>query len=108
MGMGLAGRTLGVIGYGNIGREVVRLLRPFGMRVLVSTPRLPADDGVELSELEALLAASDVVVVACPLKPETRHVLDARRLALMKPTAFLVNVARGPIVDQAADRKSVV
>ena len=102
LGMGLAGRVLGVIGYGNIGKEVVRLLRPFGMRVLVSTPRLPADDGVELSELDALLAASDVVVVACPLKPETQHLLNARRLALMKPTAFLVNVARGPIVDEAA------
>jgi phosphoglycerate dehydrogenase-like enzyme len=106
MGTGLTGRTLGVVGFGNIGREVVRLLRPWELRVLVSTPRLSPEDArthdVEQVELEALLAESDVVVVACPLKPETYRLLDARRLALMKPTAFLVNVARGPIVDQTA------
>lgn len=106
MGTGLTGRTLGVIGFGNIGREVVRLLRPWQMRVLVATPRLSADEvaahGVERAELDELLCEADVVVLACPLKPETHHLLDARRLALMKPTAFLVNVARGPIVDQAA------
>jgi phosphoglycerate dehydrogenase-like enzyme len=106
IGMGLTGRTLGVIGFGRIGREVVRLLAPWEMRALVATPRLSAEDaaahGVEHVELDALLAESDVVVVACPLKPETHHLLDARRLALMRPTAFLVNVARGPIIDQAA------
>ena len=105
MGLGLTGRTLGVIGFGNIGRDVVRLVEPYAMRVLVATPRLAAEEarhGVEPAELDVLLAESDVVVVACPLKPETHHLLDGRRLALMKPTAFLVNVARGPIVDQAA------
>ena len=102
IGFGLSGRTLGVIGFGNIGRDIVRLLEPWQMRVLVSTPH-PADvAGVTHVELDELLTEADVVVVACPLKPETHHLLDARRLGLMKPTAVLVNVARGPIVDQAA------
>jgi phosphoglycerate dehydrogenase-like enzyme len=106
MGVGLTGRTLGIIGFGRIGREVARVIEPYGMRILVTTPRLAPDDPfgrrVERVELEALLAESDFVVVACPLKPETHHLLDRRRLALMRPTAYLVNVARGPIVDEAA------
>jgi phosphoglycerate dehydrogenase-like enzyme len=106
MGVGLTGRTLGVIGFGSIGRELVRLVRPYGMRVLVTTPHLTRADedeqGVEGIALEPLLERSDFVVVACPLKPETHRLLDAGRLALMKPTAFLINLARGPIVDQAA------
>lgn len=101
-GTGLAGRTLGVIGYGRIGREVVRLLAPWQMRVLV-TQRTPlAEQGVTFVPLETLLADADVVVVSCPLTDETRGLLDDRRLRLMKPTAFLVNVARGAIVDQRA------
>jgi D-3-phosphoglycerate dehydrogenase len=106
LGTGLAGRTLGVIGFGNIGREVVRLLQPFELRVLVSTPRLSAEDaaaaGVQRVELDDLLRAADVVLVCCPLRPETTRLINRRRLALLKETAFLVNVARGPIVDQAA------
>jgi phosphoglycerate dehydrogenase-like enzyme len=101
-GVGLAGRTLGVIGYGRIGREVVRLLRPWEMRVLVTQRTPVAEDGVSYVPLETLLAEADVVVVACPLNDATRGLLDSRRLALMKPTAFLVNVSRGAIVDQAA------
>jgi phosphoglycerate dehydrogenase-like enzyme len=106
MGVGLTARTLGVIGFGSIGRELVRLVRPYGMRVLVTTPRLAPEDeakqGVERVGLEALLEESDFVVVACPLKPETYRLLDAGRLALMKQTAFLINVARGAIIDQEA------
>ena len=74
--------------------------------MLAYTPRLSEHDaranGVERAELDALVQRSDFVVVACPLTAETRHLLDARRIALMKPTAFLVNIARGPIVDQRA------
>ena len=106
VGVGLPGRVLGVIGFGRIGREVNRLLRPFEMRTLVSTPRLDertaSEHGVEHVDLETLLREADFVVVACPLTPETFHLLDAERLGLMKQTAFLVNVARGPIVDQDA------
>lgn len=101
-GLGLAGRTLGVIGYGRIGREVVRLMAPWEMDVLLTQRTPVAEEGVRHVPLETLLAESDVVVVACPLTDETRGLLDAHRLGLMKPTAFLVNVARGAIVDQRA------
>jgi D-3-phosphoglycerate dehydrogenase len=101
-GTGLTKRTLGIIGYGRIGRDVVRLLAPWGMRVLV-TQRTPVqEDGVAYVPLDELLEESDVVVVACPLTPETHGLLDETRLALMKSTAFLVNVARGAVVDEEA------
>lgn len=102
LGVGLTGRTLGVLGYGRIGRDVVRLLAPWQMRILVTQRTSVAEDGVTYVPLERLLMESDVVVVTCPLTDETRGLLDARRLGLMKPTAFLVNVARGAIVDQQA------
>jgi len=101
-GMGLSGRTLGVVGYGRIGREIVRLLEPWQMRVLVSQRTPVAEPDVTYVPLDTLLAESDVVVLACPLTPETRGMLDDRRLRLLKPTAFLVNVARGGLVHQAA------
>jgi D-3-phosphoglycerate dehydrogenase len=106
MGTGLTGKTLGLIGLGNIGREVVALARPFDLRCLARDPYVTGRDaaalGVELVDLESLLRRSDFVAVCCALTPETRHLLDAGRLALMKPTAYLVNVARGSVVDQRA------
>lgn len=106
MGTGLTGRTLGIVGLGNIGREIVRLARPLGMRYLTFDPYLSAADaaaeGVEQVDLETLLRASDVVSINCALTPQTYHLLNAERLALMKPTAYLINTARGPIVDQLA------
>jgi phosphoglycerate dehydrogenase-like enzyme len=102
LGLGLTGRTLGVIGYGRIGREIVRLLRPWELRVLVAQRSDPADPAVEHVPLEVLLEQADVVVIAAALTPETDHLLDADRIMRMKPSAFLVNVSRGPIVDQAA------
>jgi phosphoglycerate dehydrogenase-like enzyme len=106
MGMGQTGRTLGVIGFGNIGREVFRLASPLEMRHLTSDPfAKPADataQGVELVDLDTLLRESDFVVICCALSEATRHLINAARLALMKPTAYLINVARGPIIDQAA------
>jgi phosphoglycerate dehydrogenase-like enzyme len=102
LGLGLTGRTLGVIGYGRIGREVVRLLRPWELRVLVAQRSDPRDAGVEHVPLELLVEEADVVVVACALTSETHHLLDAERIARMKPTALLVNIARGAIVEQAA------
>ena len=101
-GTGLVGRTLGVIGYGRIGREIARLLAPWGMDVLVTQRTPVSEPGVTWVALDQLLEAADAVVVACPLTDETRGLLDERRLALMKPTAMLVNVARGAIVVQAA------
>ncbi len=105
-GVGLAGKTLGTIGLGNIAREFIGLTRPFGMRVIsfdpYATPDLAAEHGVELVDLETLLRQADFVTIACALTPETHHLLNAERLALMKPTAYLISTARGPIVDQAA------
>lgn len=106
MGVGLTGRTLGLIGFGNIGREILRVTAPLEMRPLVYDPYVSAEMakscGVELLNLEQLLAQSDFVCICCALTPETHHLLNEERLGLMKPTAFLINVARGPIVDQAA------
>lgn len=106
MGIGTTGRTLGVIGLGNIGRELCRLARGLELRLIAhdpyGDPEAAAALGVELVDLDTLLATSDFVSVCCALTPETYHLLDATRLALMKPTAFLISVARGPIVDQAA------
>lgn len=103
MGMGVTGRTLGVIGLGNIGREVFALARPFGMRLMAYDPYVTsAEAGVERVDLATLLRASDFVCICCVLTPETHHLINAERLALMKETAYLVNVARGPIVEQQA------
>lgn len=106
MGTGVTGRTLGLVGLGNIGREIAMLAHPFGLRLLAAdpyaTPAHAAEAGVELCALDDLLRRADFVCVCCALTLETHHLLDARRLALMQPTAFLINVARGPIVDQAA------
>ncbi len=106
MGMGVTGRTLGLVGLGNIGREVFKLAQPFGMRHLAYDPYVIPEQataaGVELVDLEMLLRTSDFVSICCALTPETHHLLNAERLALMKETAYLINTARGPIVDQAA------
>jgi D-3-phosphoglycerate dehydrogenase len=106
MGTGLTGRTLGLVGLGNIGREVVALARPFDLRFMAHDPYLRREDaealGVELVDLPTLLRTSDFVTICCALTEETRHLLSTERLALMKPTAYLVNMARGPIVDQQA------
>jgi phosphoglycerate dehydrogenase-like enzyme len=106
MGQGVTGRTLGIIGLGNIGRDIVHLARPFDLRFLAFDPYLAPEQaaaaGAELVDLETLLRRSDYVSVNCALTPETHHLLNAERLALMKPTAYLINTARGPIVDQRA------
>ena len=107
IGQGITGRTLGILGLGNIGRELAEPGPTAGTdRWSATTPGSTADAaarvGVTLLPLDDLLRRSDFVCVCCALTPETRHLLDAERLALMKPTAYLINVARGPIVDQAA------
>ncbi len=106
MGVGLTGRTLGLIGLGNIGREILRLAAPLDMQHLAHdpfvTPEAAEASGARWCPLEVLLEESDFVCLCCALTPQTHHLLDAQRLARMKPTAFLINVARGPIVDQAA------
>jgi phosphoglycerate dehydrogenase-like enzyme len=106
MGMGVTGRTLGVLGLGNIGREVFVLAKPFGMRHLAYdpyvTPEQAKELGVELVDLETLLRESDFVNISCALTSDTHHLINAERLSLMKETAYLINAARGPIVEQKA------
>ena len=105
-GMGLVGRTLGIVGLGNVGAEVVRLAMPLEMHVIAfdpyADPAAAAALGVRLVPLEELLAEADVVSLHCQLTDETRGLIDAERLRLMKPSAYLVNVARGGVVDQPA------
>jgi D-3-phosphoglycerate dehydrogenase len=102
----LSEQTLGVVGLGNIGRAVVRKAQGFGLKILGYDPYLTAeraeDLGVEKVELDDLLRRSDYVTLHCPLTDETRHIINAERLALMKPTAYLINMSRGPVVDQPA------
>jgi phosphoglycerate dehydrogenase-like enzyme len=105
MGTGLTGRTLGLVGLGNIGREILRLAAPLEMRNLAYDPYLPAEKapaGLELVSLDRLAAESDFVCVCCALTPETHHLLGTEFFARMRPTSLLVNVARGPIVDERA------
>jgi len=105
-GIGLVDRVLGSVGIGNIGAEIFRLAKPFGMHFIAYDPYInPALAGeleITLVDLDTVFRESDFVTLNCPLTPETRHLVDTRRLALMKPTAFLINCARGPVVDQRA------
>jgi len=102
----LHGKTLGIVGLGRVGQHVAGIARGFGMRVLAwsrsLTPDGAAAAGAERRELDDLLRESDVVTLHASLSPTSRGLIDARRLGLMKPTAFLVNTARGPLVDEAA------
>jgi phosphoglycerate dehydrogenase-like enzyme len=106
MGQGLTTRTLAVIGAGSIGEELLTLARPFFGRLVASDPFADAARvrslGAEVLPLEAALAAADFVVVACLLNDHTRHLINAARLAHMKASAYLINVARGPIVEETA------
>ncbi len=106
LGQGLTGRVVGTVGVGNIGKELFRLLRPLDMIHLAADPyeapeRL-AELGVKLVNLETLMRQSDFVCINCPLMPETRGLIGEREIGWMKPTAYLINTARGPIVDEAA------
>lgn len=106
-GVGLTGRTLGSVGIGSIGSDLFRLLQPFNLaRFLAYDPYAKPEHvaalGVTLVDLPTLLAESDFVCVNCPLTAETHHLIGEAEFARMKPTAFFVNTARGPIVDQAA------
>ena len=100
----LAGLTLGIVGFGHTGQATAQLALAFGMRVLVHTRRAPQPSplDIEFADLKNLFTRSDVVSLHCPLTPETRHLINAERLAWMKPSAFLVNTGRGPLVDEQA------
>ncbi len=100
----LDGLTMGIVGYGRIGQATARLAEAFGMKVIT----VPSSDGksrgagVTVVDLDTLFSTSNVVSLHCPLTPETKHLVNAPRLARMKPTAFLLNTSRGPLIDEAA------
>lgn len=100
----LDGLTFGIVGFGAIGQAVARIARAFGMQVLVSTRTPKPEDWPEVTfvGLDLLFAQADVVSLHCPLTEETRGVVSTERLAAMKPTAYLINTGRGPLVDEAA------
>jgi len=102
----MAGQTLGIIGCGRIGSLVYLKLRSFGFKFLICDPYLSEERkgelGIEVVDKETVFRHSDLVSIHTPLTPETRHLVNARTLAMMKPTAYLVNTARGPMVDPQA------
>jgi phosphoglycerate dehydrogenase-like enzyme len=106
LGSEIQGRTLGIIGLGHSGRELARLVGPFGMRILAFSPHaepaVASSLGVSLTSLEDVLSASDFVSLHCRLTPATRRLIGSDQLALMKPSAYLINVGRGELVDQPA------
>jgi len=106
MGFGLTTRTLGLVGAGGIGQEILKLARPFFGRMIAADPYADAATiaalGAELVPLDTVMRESDFVVVCCLLNEKTRHLIDAATLKLMKPTAYYLNMGRGPIHDEKA------
>jgi phosphoglycerate dehydrogenase-like enzyme len=102
----LYGKVVGIIGASHVGRHVIELLRPFGARILLYDPYVSAEDakhlGVKKTELDDLLRQADIVSLHAPAKPETHHMLNADRLALMKDETLLINTARGALIDEVA------
>ena len=99
----VAGRTLGLVGYGRIARSFARKMRGIGIeRVLACDPSAEPDAGTEMVPLEKLCREADFISIHAPLMPQTRHLIDADRIALMKPTAVIVNTARGALIDERA------
>jgi D-3-phosphoglycerate dehydrogenase len=113
-GIELAGRTLGIVGIGDIGARIARRAQAFGMAILACDPQVTtntfavAEFGVTLVDLETLLARSDFVTLHVPLLPETRSLLNAARLAQMRPDAWLINTARGGVIDETALHAALV
>jgi len=105
-GLGLHGRTLGIVGVGNIGKEVLKVIKPFDMRIVGYDPvqsEAEANNlGYEKMDIDDVFRAADFLTLHCPLNDDTRHLVNAERLGLMKSEAYVVNTARGPVVDQAA------
>ena len=100
----LSGKLFGIVGMGRIGQAVARIAQAFGMKVqaVTSKPQGELPQGVAKVDLDTLFRTSDVVSLHCPLTPDTRHLVDAKRLAQMKPTAILINTSRGLVVDEQA------
>ena len=107
LGSGIQGRRLGIVGMGDIGQALARRARAFGMTIAYSNrkpvaPQVEAELGAEFMSMDELLTTSDVLSINCPYSPATHHLISAPQFAMMQSSAFLVNTARGPIVDEAA------
>ncbi|RDV12703.1 D-glycerate dehydrogenase [Arthrobacter sp. RT-1] len=107
LGSSLQGKTLGIVGMGGIGQATARRAKAFGMEIVYQSrseidPRVAAELGARRLELDELLATSDIVSLHCPYGPATHHLIGAGQFAAMKDSAYLINTARGPIVDEAA------
>jgi glycerate dehydrogenase len=99
----LSGKKLGIVGYGNIGRAVAQMARGFGMAILVAArPGAGGPNAADRVPLDRLLREADVLSLHCPLTPETKHLINEQSLSLMKPTAVVINTARGGLIDEAA------
>lgn len=98
----LAGLTLGIVGFGRIGRQVGAIAKAMGMTVIAHDPSPDPSEGVEFCGLDELFRKSDIVSLHCPLTAASRHLVNAERLRLMKPGALLINTSRGPLVDETA------
>jgi glyoxylate reductase len=103
LGTELSGKTLGIVGYGRIGQAMAVRARAFGLKITYHQRReLPGLRDASYVPLERLIRESDFISLHCPLTPETKHLIGGRELGMMKPTAYLINTARGPVVDEAA------
>ena len=99
----LNGKTLGVVGIGNIGREVIRVAQALDMKILATAHhQRPDEDGIHYVSLKELLSESDFISLHCPLTDETRHMIDEEAISLMKPGAYIINTARGALIDEKA------
>ena len=101
--MELEGKTLGIVGFGGIGKKVAQIAQAFGMKVLVSTPHPKAEfesETLKFTDLESLLRNSDIVSLHCPLTADTEEIINKETLAMMKPTAILINTGRGPLINE--------
>lgn len=110
-GFDLSGRTVGVIGVGNVGKEVIRLLKPFGCRIMVNDivdqSSYYIAEGVKEASKEEVFADADIISLHLPLTADTRHMVNASSLALMRPNAYIVNTARGPLIDYSALKEAL-
>ena len=107
LGIGIQDRQLGIVGMGDIGQALARRAKAFGMRIAYANrkpvaPHIEVELGAQFMSLDELLATSDVVSLNCPYSPATHHLISTPQLEMMKPTAFLINTSRGPVVDEAA------
>lgn len=100
----LTGKTMGIVGYGNLGRGVAQIALAFGMKVMVSTPRPPKEplDNIDFVDMDTLFSQSDVISLHCPLNDSNIGFINAQRIATMKKGAYLINTARGPLIDEQA------